>query len=71
MEGDFEYGSRSAWNRSSTLGKDAAVEVLEGVVSDWEQNDALTVGNPADVMERDRLAYKAVMRGAEATQVIP
>ena len=65
VEGDFEYGSRSGWNRSSPLGKDASVEILEGVVSDWESNDALAMENPADAALRDRLAYKAVMKGAE------
>ena len=70
MEGDFEYGSRSGWNRSSSLGKDASVEILEGVVSDWESSAALAMGNPADAALRDRLAYKAGMKGAEGYSLL-
>ena len=70
VEGDFDYGCRSAWNRSSALGREASVEVLEGIVSDWESNDALTMGTPADAAVRDRLAYKAVMKGAEGYSLL-
>lgn len=65
-EGEFVIGSSKAWTKAPSLGRDVSLEVLHGVIDDWQWCGDPSVGKIGVSRGDDRRAFRKLTKDARS-----